>query len=662
MNVSSASMNNSFITEEEIYLFNIGKLYHSYLKFGSHVIEWNNTLGTFFVVWAPNAQRVSVVGDFNEWSGLNHQMKCRGESGVWTLFIPGLVEGTVYKYEITTSSGRVIFKSDPFANFSELRPSTASVVYSLDNFLWNDQEWLEERKKSNHKEKPLLIYEVHLGSWRRTQEDSFISYKELSTELIPYVLKMGYTYIELLPIMEHPFDGSWGYQLTGYYACTSRYGDPFELMGFINECHQKGLGVILDWVPGHFCKDAHGLGDFDGTALYEDEVHEQWGTYKFNFYRTEVWSFLISNAIFWFDKYHVDGLRVDGVSSMLYLDYGKEGHAFKSNIFGGRENLRTVEFLKSLNETVFKYYSDVLMIAEEATDWPLVSWPTYLKGLGFNYKWNMGWMNDTLRYMELDFSERSSNHHLLTFSLMYAFSENFILPLSHDEVVHGKKSLLNKMPGDYFQKFAGLRSLYTYFICHPGKKLIFMGSELAQFIEWRYDQELDWLLLDYEMHQKYQRFTADLNRLYLKEKVLWQNDHDWSGFTWVDVDNYEQSILVFLRHANNTEDFLVIVINFGPTTYRKYRIGVPFRTSYKEIFNSDRAIYGGADNLNPKDIIASPIPWHNQPYSIDFLLPPIAAVIFKPQPHSNSNTRIFTERDSGIAQRRAMNVSRQRKF
>ncbi|HVJ49016.1 1,4-alpha-glucan branching protein GlgB [Desulfitobacterium sp.] len=649
--------NTEFITAEELYFFNEGKLHHSYLRFGAHVLNCGGIKGTHFAVWAPNALKVSVVGDFNDWCGRENFMIPAGESGVWTLFIPGLKEGDLYKYEITTQEKTVLLKADPFAFSSEKRPSTASIIYSL-TYPWQDQGWMMSRWESKIKEKPLLIYEVHLGSWKRNEDsyektanneqDTFLSYEELAEQLIPYVLDLGYTHIELLPVMEHPYDGSWGYQVTGYFSSTSRYGTPQQLMAFIDKCHHVGIGVILDWVPGHFCKDSHGLGRFDGTSLYEADVHEQWGTYKFDFSRTEVWSFLISNALFWFDQYHIEGLRVDGVSSMLYLDYGKEGRSWKRNSQGGREDLAAIAFLRQLNEVVFHYYPEALMIAEEATDWPLVSWPEELGGLSFNYKWNMGWMNDTLHYLELDFDERPKHHQQLTFSMMYAFAENFILPLSHDEVVHGKKSLLSKMPGNYEQKFAGLRSLYCYFICHPGKKLCFMGGEFAQFSEWRFDHELDWLLLNYEMHRKHQDFTRALNQLYRNERSLWENDHNWSGFSWIDATNSKQSILVFCRYSHcqdkvDPHEFLIVLINFQPVAYEKFRIGAPRLGLYSEIFSSDQHAFGGSHLLNPGFLCAQNVPWHNQKYSLEIRVPPLASVIFKPLIHKHDSTLIFHE-------------------
>ncbi|MDA8227875.1 MAG: 1,4-alpha-glucan branching protein GlgB [Desulfitobacterium hafniense] len=629
-----------YLSAEEIYLFNQGEYYQSYVKFGGHLIEYNGIKGTHFAVWAPNSLEVCVVGDFNGWCGAQHRMSKISQGGVWALFIPGLLEGELYKYQIYAQDGREFLKSDPYAFCSEKRPATASIIYTLGDYNWQDEEWLKQRFETDSKSIPLSIYEVHLGSWKRKNDGGFYNYRELAVELIDYVVEMGYTHIELVPVMEHPFDGSWGYQVTGYYSCTSRYGEPNDLMYLIDQCHQAGIGVIFDWVPGHFCKDAHGLGYFDGTPLYENEEHEHWGTYKFNFAKTEVWSFLISNAVFWFDKYHIDGLRVDGVSSMLYLDYGKGERPWQPNIHGGRENLQAVAFMQKLNEVVFKYFPGVLMIAEEATDWPLVSWPPYLSGLGYSFKWNMGWMNDTLRYMQLDFDQRKYHHKLLTFSLMYAFSENFILPLSHDEVVHGKKSLLEKMPGDYWQQFAGLRSLYSYFMCHPGKKLFFMGGELAQFIEWRYQAGLDWHLLDFEMHRKYQAFTKSINQLYLEEKSLWENDHEWSGFEWIDVDNNQQSIIIFCRRAKK-KGLLLILINFTPSAYDNFRIGVPVEGTYREIFNSDRESFGGSNLLNINMLVAEQVPWHQQDFSLEITVPPLACVILKPHLNTNDNTRLF---------------------
>jgi len=618
-----------FLTEEEIYLFNEGTFYHSYLKFGAHGIKQGKLPGVHFALWAPNALSVSVVGNFNNWQGRVHRMKKLGESGVWALFIPHLAEGEIYKYEIRSRDGKTFLKADPWAFYAEARPGTASIVYNLSGYTWGDEQWLNERRNSIKVEKPLNIYEVHLGSWKRKEGGKFYSYRELAGELIPYVLEMGYTHIELLPIMEHPYDGSWGYQITGYYAATSRYGTPHDLMHFIDQCHQAGLGVVLDWVPGHFCKDAHGLGNFDGTSLFEREEHEQWGTYKFDFSRREVWSFLIGNAVFWIEQFHIDGLRVDGVTSMLHLNYGKGNKPWKPNPNGGREDLDAINFLRTLNRVILNYYPDALMIAEEATDWPMVTKPGELGGLGFTHKWNMGWMNDTLKYVKTDFPYRKENHDLLTFSLLYAFSEDFILPLSHDEVVHGKKSLVEKMPGDYWRKFAGLRLLICSQMCHPGKKLLFMGGELAQFIEWRYDQGLDWLLLKFDMHRKFQTFIKDINHLYLREKSLWANDKNWSGFHWLEVDNKIQSIFIFLRRSIQAENFVLVLLNYQPQVYREYRMGVPLPGAYREILNTDNDKFGGSGQKNNKFILSEEIPWHGWDYSIKLIVPPLAGVIIE---------------------------------
>lgn len=621
---------NPFLDQSEAYLYNRGEFYHSYLKLGAHPVEHRGIRGTHFAVWVPDVFSVSVVGSFNQWRAENYAMTEIESSGLWTLFVPRELRGALYKYEIHTRDGQILLKSDPFAFFTELRPNTASIVYALEGFPWEDQAWIRQRQGGRAQERPLLIYEVHAGSWRRHQDGSYLNWRELAEELPQYVRILGYTHIELLPIMEHPFDGSWGYQVTGYYSVTARYGTPHDFMYFINRCHLLGIGIILDWVPGHFCKDAHGLGRLNGSAVYEDSENDAWGTYNFNFAKTEVWSFLIANAIFWFDRFHVDGLRVDGVSSMLYLDYGKNGRPWKGNRAGGNENLEAVAFMRRLNEVVFQAYPGALMIAEESSAWPLVTYPPDVQGLGYNFKWNMGWMNDTLRYLSLDFTRRQDHHHLLTFSLTYAFSENYILPLSHDEVVHGKKSLVNRMPGDYRQKFAGLRCLYGYLIGHPGKKMLFMGGELAQFVEWREHAQLDWFLLNYELHQKLQNFVRDLNRLYRRERALWENEQDWSGFAWIDADNARQSILIFCRKAKNPHDFLIFLINFHTHSYENFRLGVPRPGSYREILNSDQADYGGEDRLNPSLLRAEAVPWHQQSYSIVIRVAPLAAVILKP--------------------------------
>jgi len=622
-------MDCNFISRVDRYLFHQGNLFYGYQMLGAHPIKLNGVEGVRFSVWAPNAKQVCVAGDFNNWRGFINPMHRIESSGIWITFIPGAKQGDLYKYEIHTHYGEVLLKADPYAFYSEIRPNTASKIFSLEGYEWQDEKWQKSKNSNIVYERPMLIYEVHLGSWRRKANGEFYSYRELADDLVEYVSQMGYTHIELLPIMEHPFDGSWGYQLTGYYSVTSRYGNPHDFMYFIDRCHQKEIGVILDWVPGHFCKDYHGLANFDGTSLYEVEESAEWGTLKFNLARPEVVSFLISNAVFWFDVFHIDGLRIDAVASMLYLDYGKENGGWQPNKYGGRENLEAVAFMKKLNEVIFGYFPQALMMAEDSTDWPLVSSPTYLGGLGYNFKWNMGWMNDILRYMDMDPLYRKWHHNLLTFSLMYAFLENFVLPLSHDEVVHGKKSLIEKMPGDYWQKFANLRILYCFMITHPGKKLLFMGGEFAQFLEWRYYSELDWVLLDFEMHRKFQEFVKRLNHFYLEEKSLWEQDYGWSGFQWVDPNNYEQSIIVFMRKAKNEEDFMIVVINFTPVVYENYRIGVPELGVFQEIFNSDLEMYGGSGQKNNSELQAESLSWHNQPYSIEIKVPPLGAIFLK---------------------------------
>lgn len=620
------------ISKEEVYLFHEGSYYQSYRMLGAHLIKENGVVGVRFCVWAPAAKEIRVVGDFNHWQGDGHRMEKIPQSSLWVLFVPGLRELAMYKYEIHTNQGEVLQKSDPYAFCSELRPCTASRVYSLEDFPWQDQYYREKKQKHSNYECPMLIYEVHLGSWCR-KESGYLSYREIADQLVDYVVEMGYTHVELLPIMEHPFDGSWGYQITGYYSATSRYGTPQDLMYLVDRFHCKNIGVILDWAPAHFCRDGHGLGRFDGSTLYESanplqSENQQWGTINFDFAKPEVQSFLISNAIFWFDYFHIDGLRIDAVAFMLYLDFGKQPGQWLPNQYGGRENLAAVAFMKKLNETVFQYFPAALMIAEESTAWPLVTQPTYLGGLGYNYKWNMGWMNDLLRYMQMDPIHRKWHHNLLTFSFMYAFSENYVLPLSHDEVVHGKKSLLDKMPGDYWQKFANLRTLFGYMMAHPGKKLFFMGGEFGQFIEWNHQQGLDWHLLDYEMHQRLHDYVKSLNHFYLAENCLWEMDHQESGFQWIDPHDYSQSVVTFMRHAKGNRDFIIFVGNFTPVVRENYRIGVPCLGEYFEVFNSDNRIYGGSGQANGL-MVAQVKPWHNQPYSIELCLPPLSVLFLK---------------------------------
>lgn len=627
-------MKNSPLSEYAIYLFNQGDNYRSYQMLGSHLVNFQGENGVSFAVWAPHAKSVSVVGDFNHWDGTVHVMSKCGSSGIWQIFISGMTEHTVYKYQITTAYGKIILKADPYAFCAELRPNTASKVYSLENYAWNDAAWLEQRKHYNSYQAPMLTYEVHLGSWRRGVNGEFLSYKEMAEQLVSYVKEMNYTHIEIMPICEHPFDGSWGYQATGYFAVTSRYGEPKDFMYLVDLCHQNNIGVILDWVPGHFCRDDHGLRKFDGQPLYESPdpmlaENDEWGTTNFDYSRYEVKSFLISNAMFWLDVYHIDGLRIDAVANMLYLDYGKEDGQWKPNKHGGNGNLAAMDFLRHLNHVVFENHPNALMIAEESTSWPLMTKPVYIGGMGFNYKWNMGWMNDILKYMEFDAIYRKWNHNLITFSLMYAFSENYVLPLSHDEVVHGKKSLVEKMPGDYWQKFANLRAFYGYWMAHPGKKLLFMGSEFAQFIEWKYYDSLDWHLLEYPLHQKMHDFVKNLNAFYGEQKSLWEIDCDWKGFEWIDCHDYSKSVISFIRKTKKMQDFVIVVCNFTPEVRYGYRIGVPQSGKYLEVLNSDAAKFGGSGVSNIQELNTEPISWHNQENSLVLTLPPLSTIYLK---------------------------------
>lgn len=613
-----------FPSDYQVHLFHEGTLYESYKLLGSHIIEVNNEKWTKFSVWAPNALAVRVVGDFNNWNGKGYSLHKINKQGIWTISLNENLEGSLYKYEIITESEEILLKADPYAFYSELRPNTASVVYSLDGFQWEDSRWMNYKGKRNILADPVSIYEVHLGSWKKKEDGSLLSYRELAVELIPYVLELGFTHIELLPIIEHPLDISWGYQGTGYFSPTSRYGTPHEFMYFINECHKNGLGVILDWVPGHFCKDAHGLYQFDGSYLYDyhhenDRENRVWGTANFNLSRHEVQSFLISSALFWIRYYHIDGFRLDAVSNLIYWP----------NRQGKVENSDGAAFLKKLNTVVFQYDPTVLMIAEDSTDWPNVTAPVHYNGLGFNYKWNMGWMNDVLSYMETPSEYRWKVHEKMTFSLLYAFNENFVLPFSHDEVVHGKKSLLDKMPGDYWQKFAQLRLLLGYMIGHPGKKLLFMGFELGHFSEWKDKEQLDWHLLDYDMHRKMYAYVKELLRLYKRSKPLYELDHLHDGFEWIDVNNREQSIFSFVRKSSKENDLLVFVCNFTPAVYHDYRIGVPLKGAYREILNSDQDSFGGSGVINKKVLQANEEAFHGKPYSIKLSIPPFGISVLR---------------------------------
>lgn len=622
------------VSEEDLYLFHEGNNFRSYQFLGAHVIEEKGNKGVRFTVWAPNAREVRVVGDFNCWHGDKHRLQRVGQSGVWLLFVSELMIGEIYKYEIITATGEILLKADPYAFYAQLRPNTASVVHDLNMYQWQDQKWQKDKKRLVH-EGPVLIYEVHLGSWRRGEGNSLLTYRELAELLPVYIKDMGYTHIEMMPVAEYPFDGSWGYQATGYYAVTSRYGTPEDFMYLVDKCHEYGIGVIVDWVPGHFCKDDHGLRCFDGTPIYEFPNPERgenrgWGTANFDLGRTEVLSFLISNALFWLDVYHIDGIRVDAVSNILYLNYGKEyGEGWTPNQYGGNGSLEGAAFLRKLNEVVFAQHPQVLMIAEESTSWPMVSWPTYSGGLGFNFKWNMGWMNDMLRYMAADPVHRKWNHHLVTFSFMYAFSENYILSLSHDEVVHGKKSMLDKMPGDYWQKFANLRAFYGYWMAHPGKKLLFMGGEFGQFIEWQEHESLDWHLVESDMHGKLQEYCKDLNYFYQEQRALWEIDGNWHGFEWIDCNDYTQSIICFIRKARVSEELLIVICNFTPQVHKNYRIGVPMMGSYEEVFNSDWQRFGGSGQQNSETLNAQEAKWHNHSQSIQVTIPPLATIYLK---------------------------------
>lgn len=615
------------ISQEDLYLFNEGVLYRSYRTFGAHRIKWKRKTGIRFVVWAPNAASISVVGDFNKWDGTNHVLEQLGDTGIWACFVHGLKDGERYKYEIVTANGQTLLKADPYAFSSELRPHTASTVTDLNGYEWGDSDWIS--RKQALFDRPLLIYEVHAGSWKIHGKEQFLTYTELSIELVDYAADMGYTHIELMPIAEHPFDRSWGYQITGFYAATSRYGSPKQLMEFVDRCHQKGLGVILDWVPGHFCRDDHGLREFDGSPLYEGPNWRkadkpQWGTLSFDFGRNEIVGFLISNALFWIDYFHIDGLRVDAVAHMVDLHMDKPEELRTLNVYGGKEDLDALRFLRRLNEVVFHYYPETLMIAEDSSAQPAVTSPTYLGGLGFNYKWNMGWMNDMLRYMQLDPADRKHHHNLITFSLLYAFSENYVLPFSHDEVVHGKRSLLHKMSGSYEEKFAQLKLLYGYWITHPGKKLLFMGSDWGQFDEWKDLDQLDWMLLDYPLHQDMQQYVRRLHHVYRSTPALWERDCDYDGFRWIDVHNAEQSVISFERRGIETDEIVVVVCNFSRNDYGNYRIGVPMSGSYELLMHSSEEV-SAQGSFAP--ITSDDIPYHERGYSVQIALKPFSCLM-----------------------------------
>jgi 1,4-alpha-glucan branching enzyme len=619
------AVNTLYPTDYQLHLFHEGNLFQSHQLFGAHVFKEADKVYTRFCVWAPNAKQVRLVGSFNNWNGEGYDLHRVNNEGVWIIVINQDLNCCLYKYEIITAQNERLLKSDPYAFYSELRPNTASIVYSLRNYDWQDNHWMHRKQKRNLLSEAQIIYEVHFGSWKKHENGDFLTYKEMAEELIPYVLEHGFTHIELLPLIEHPFDGSWGYQGTGYFSATSRYGTPKDFMYFVDQCHQNGIGVILDWVPGHFCKDAHGLYRFDGSHIYSyeteyDRENQVWGTANFDLGKGEVQSFLISNAFFWIDYFHIDGFRMDAVANIIYWPNSAEK---LENPFG-------IDFLKKLNVEVHEYDSTFVMIGEDSTDFPNVTAPVHYGGLGFDYKWNMGWMNDILKYMETPTFARASVHSKVTFSLLYAFTENFMLPFSHDEVVHGKKSLLDKMPGDYWEKFAQLRLLLGYMFAHPGKNLLFMGFELGQFSEWKDKEQLDWNLLDYEMHQNVNLYVKQLTKLYKRSKALYELDHMHDGFEWIDCNNYSQSVFSFIRKGKTENDYLLIICNFTGVHYPDYKIGVPAQGEFREIFNSDDTDFGGAGFINKKTFMALEEPFHGRPYSVNVTIPPFGFQIIRP--------------------------------
>ncbi len=626
----------SMLTDEDVYLFNEGSHYRLYQKLGAHLRNMNGQEGVCFAVWAPNAESVSVIGDFNGWDKESHPLRPRGESGIWEGFIPGLGRGDLYKFHIASRyNGYQVDKTDPFAIYRQVPPDTASRVWDL-QYEWGDQEWMEKRHRNNSLASPQSIYEVHLGSWARVPEEGnrFLTYRELAQQLTEYVLRMGFTHVEFLPIMEHPFSGSWGYQTTGYFAPTSRHGTPQDFMYLIDCLHQHGIGVYLDWVPSHFPTDEHGLAYFDGTHLFEHAdprqgFHPDWGSYIFNYGRNEVRSFLMSSALMWLDVYHADGLRVDAVASMLYLDYSRKEGEWIPNQFGGRENLEAINFLRRFNTDVYQAHPDVQTMAEESTAWPMVSRPTYVGGLGFGMKWDMGWMHDILEYIKQEPIYRKYHHNSLTFRMLYAFTENFVLPFSHDEVVHGKGSLIGKMPGDEWQRFANLRLLLGFMYAQPGKKLLFMGGEFGQVREWTHEGSLEWHVLQYPNHAGLQKWVEDLNRVYRREPALYEVDSDPAGFEWIDCSDSDQSVLTFMRKGSTTEDLIVIVCNFTPVARTNYRIGVPRGGYWHEIANSDAGQYWGGNWGNMGGVEASPASNHGRPWSVSVTLPALSVLYFK---------------------------------
>ena len=621
------------IKSEELYLFGIGKDYEIYRKMGAHFCVHQGIKGVRFLLWAPHAMRVSVVGSFNNWDGRRHMMRFIESHGVWELFIPDLCEGDRYRYEILTSSGVLLLKTDPCANYYEVRPQNASVIFNDEDYKWQDEKWIEERQKKTWSKEAMSIYEIHIGSWRRHVDGSSYTYEEAAEALVAYIKEMGYTHVELMGIIEHPFDGSWGYQVTGYYAPTSRYGNPDAFKYLVDTLHQNGIGVILDWVPAHFPKDAFALEKFDGRALYEKDDerqanHPHWGTLIFDYSKPQVALFLIGSALSWLEKYHIDGLRVDAVASMLYLDYGR-GDDYVRNPFGGNENLEAIEFIRHLNEVTYKRVPGIMMIAEESTAWPKVSHPVCNGGLGFGFKWNMGWMNDFLSYMRTPVAYRTQEHGKITFSLMYAFSENFIQVLSHDEVVHEKQCMLYKMPGTMEEKYANLKAAYGYMFMHPGKKMLFMGNELAVKKEWNEETQLEWSLLEDASHKGVQAFVKDLNHLYTSEKALWDINEGYDNFEWIDCENAAQKVLSFVRKGVKASEDLIAIVNFSDVDYEKYRVGVPYRAAYLEVLNSDDEAYAGKGQVNKGVVLSEDTPWHSRAQSIEMTLPQLSIVVFK---------------------------------
>ena len=640
------------VSDYDKYLFGAGNHYEIYNKLGANICEINGTEGVSFAVWAPNAKSVSVIGSFNYWDGRSAQMRMLGNSGIWEIFIPGAAEFDRYKFRIKDRNNNVTDKSDPYGFYMEKRPQNASIVYDLGVYRWKDAKWIKQRETSDPYRSPMNIYEVQLGSWMRVpeEEDRFLTYRELADKLVKYVKKMGYTHIELLPVSEYPFDGSWGYQVTGYYAPTSRYGEPDDFRYFVDCCHQKGIGVIVDWVPGHFPKDANGLARFDGTALYEHEdwrkgEHKEWGTYVFNYGRKEVSNFLIANALFWIKEYHIDGIRVDAVASMLYLDYFRNEGEWIPNKYGGRENLEAVEFLKHMNSVIKGTYEGVLTFAEESTEWEGVTKGADRNGLGFSFKWNMGWMNDFLDYMKKDPIYRKYHHNNLTFGITYAYSENFVLVLSHDEVVHMKGSMIGKMPGDIWQKFANLRAAYGFMYAYPGKKLLFMGNDIGQYSEWNEAKSIDWHVLENDFNCKLNLFLQDLFKLYKKEPAFWERDTYPEGFEWIECDDAENSVVSFVRHGANVEDLIVIICNFTPKTVEGYDVGVPYEGYYKEILNSDDEKYGGSGVINKKAVRSKKEHCNRCANKITINLPPLATSVFTLTPNSRGKLKKTVEEE-----------------